>query len=183
MIDGMVEHMAWLHNRAGTRLECVEQEIKHESFYNTCYNKAIFKDCWFRNIAFSNCTFLDTMFYSCKFYLCTFSNCRFNGALFSGDMDRCVFNYCDWRKAKVFQHLFHGQSITGTKFDFPIIRIDIAPWTVTVLKDQTMIGCQTRSNSFWLDPCIDEINEMDEQALEWWQANGSIIQAAIRRVS
>jgi len=181
--DQILDHHAWLHHRDGKQLNCRHEETKHESFYNKVFNKAVFKDCYFRNVSFSSCNFNGTMFDSCKFYLCTFSHCTFNGATFTGEMDRNTFYYCDWRLAKVKDCLFHHQSIVGSHFDFPIIRMDIYPWAVTVLRHKTMIGCQSCPNSFWLDPCLDAISEMDDRALEWWKANGSIIQAAIRRVS
>ena len=52
-----------------------------------------------------------------------------------------------------------------------VIRIDGMLWDVTILHGHMRIGCQHHHVDEWESFTDDEISKMDDDALEFWQAN------------
>ena len=52
-----------------------------------------------------------------------------------------------------------------------VIRIDGMLWDVTILHGHMRIGCQHHHVDDWDKFTDDEISKMDDDALEFWQAN------------
>ena len=64
-----------------------------------------------------------------------------------------------------------GANLQGANLPTDVIRIDGMRWDVTILHGYMRIGCQHHYVDDW-DKFTDvEISKMDDDALEFWQAN------------
>ena len=61
--------------------------------------------------------------------------------------------------------------LQGADMPTDVIRIDGMRWDVTILYGYMSIGCQHHYIDDWDKFTDDEISEMDEDALRFWQAN------------
>ena len=64
-----------------------------------------------------------------------------------------------------------GANLQGADLPTDVIRIDGMRWDVTISQDWMTIGCQHHHIDKWNKFTDDEIAEMDDGALEFWQAN------------
>ena len=64
-----------------------------------------------------------------------------------------------------------GANLRGASLPTGVIRIDGMRWDVTISQDWMTIGCQHHHIDKWNKFTDDEIAEMDDGALEFWQAN------------
>ena len=64
-----------------------------------------------------------------------------------------------------------GANILGADLTTDVIRIDGMRWDVMIFQDWMTIGCQHHHIDDWDKFTDDEIAEMDDDALEFWQAN------------
>ena len=64
-----------------------------------------------------------------------------------------------------------GASLQGADLPTDVIRIDGMRWDVTILHGWMRIGCQHHYVDVWDKFTDDEISKMDDNALEFWQAN------------
>ena len=64
-----------------------------------------------------------------------------------------------------------GANILGADLTTDVIRIDGMRWDVIIFQDWMTIGCQHHHVDDWDKFTDDEIAEMDDDALEFWQAN------------
>ena len=64
-----------------------------------------------------------------------------------------------------------GADLRGTNLPTDVIRIDGMRWDVTILHGYMRVGCQHHHVDDWDKFTDDEIAEMDDDALEFWQAN------------
>ena len=62
-------------------------------------------------------------------------------------------------------------NLQGANLPTDVIRIDGMRWDVTILHGYMRIGCQHHYVDYWDKFTDDEIAEMDDGALEFWQAN------------
>ena len=64
-----------------------------------------------------------------------------------------------------------GANLQGANLPTDVIRIDGMRWDVTISQDWITIGCQHHHIEKWNKFTDDEISKMDDNALEFWQAN------------
>ena len=64
-----------------------------------------------------------------------------------------------------------GANLRGANLPTDVIRIDGMRWDVTILHGYMRIGCQHHHVDDWDKFTDDEISKMDDDALEFWQAN------------
>ena len=64
-----------------------------------------------------------------------------------------------------------GANILGADLTTDVIRIDGMRWDVMIFQDWMTIGCQHHHIDDWGKFTDDEISKMDDDALEFWQAN------------
>lgn len=64
-----------------------------------------------------------------------------------------------------------GADLRGADLPTDVIRIDGMRWDVTILHGWMRIGCQHHHVDDWNKFTDDEISKMDDDALEFWQAN------------
>ena len=64
-----------------------------------------------------------------------------------------------------------GANLRRADLPTDVIRIDGMRWDVTILYGYMCIGCQHHHVDDWNKFTDDEIAEMDDGALEFWQAN------------
>ena len=64
-----------------------------------------------------------------------------------------------------------GADLQGADLPTDVIRIDGMRWDVTISQDWMSIGCQHHHIDKWNKFTDDEISKMDDNALEFWQAN------------
>ena len=64
-----------------------------------------------------------------------------------------------------------GADLRGADLPTDVIRIDGMRWDVTILHGWMRIGCQHHYVDVWDKFTDDEISKMDDNALEFWQAN------------
>ena len=72
-----------------------------------------------------------------------------------------------------------GADLRAADLPTDVIRIDGMLWDVTILHGHMRIGCQHHHVDDWDKFTDDEISKMDDDALEFWQANkGKLITIA-----
>ena len=64
-----------------------------------------------------------------------------------------------------------GANLRGADLPTDVIRINGMRWDVTILHGYMRIGCQHHHVDDWDKFTDDEISKMDDNALEFWQAN------------
>ena len=64
-----------------------------------------------------------------------------------------------------------GADLRGADLPTDVIRIDGMRWDVTILHGYMRIGCQHHHVDDWGKFTDVEISKMDDDALEFWQAN------------
>ena len=64
-----------------------------------------------------------------------------------------------------------GASLRGASLPTDVIRIDGMRWDVMIFQDWMTIGCQHHHIDDWGKFTDVEISKMDDDALEFWQAN------------
>ena len=64
-----------------------------------------------------------------------------------------------------------GADLRWANLPTDVIRIDGMRWDVTILYGYMRIGCQHHHVDDWNKFTDDEISKMDDDALEFWQAN------------
>ena len=79
--------------------------------------------------------------------------------------------YADLREANLQGANLQGANLRWANLPTDVIRIDGMRWDVTILYGYMRIGCQHHYVDDW-DKFTDvEISKMDDDALEFWQAN------------
>ena len=79
--------------------------------------------------------------------------------------------WADLREANLREANLQGANLQGANLPTDVIRINGMRWDVTILHGYMRIGCQHHHVDGWDKFTDDEIAEMDEHALEFWQAN------------
>ena len=92
------------------------------------------------------------------------------------DLRGANLKYADLRGANLkYANLrganLRGANILGADLTTDVIRIDGMRWDVMIFQDWMTIGCQHHHIDDWDKFTDDEIAEMDDDALEFWQAN------------
>ena len=89
------------------------------------------------------------------------------GASLQGaDLQGASLRYANLRGANL-----QGADLRGADLPTDVIRLDGMRWDVTILHGWMRIGCQHHYVDAW-DKFTDvEISKMDDDALEFWQAN------------
>ena len=64
-----------------------------------------------------------------------------------------------------------GANLRGANLPTDVIRLDGMRWDVTILYGYMRIGCQHHYVDDWNKFTDGEISKMDDNALEFWQAN------------
>ena len=64
-----------------------------------------------------------------------------------------------------------GANLQGANLPTDVIRLDGMRWDVTILYGYMRIGCQHHYVDDWNKFTDGEISKMDDNALEFWQAN------------
>ena len=64
-----------------------------------------------------------------------------------------------------------GADLRGADLPTDVIRLDGMRWDVTILHGYMRVGCQHHHVDDWDKFTDDEISKMDDNALEFWQAN------------
>ena len=77
----------------------------------------------------------------------------------------------DLQGAKLQGADLRGADLQGADLPTDVIRIDGMRWGVTILYGYMRIGCQHHHVDDWDKFTDDEISKMDDDALEFWQAN------------
>ena len=99
--------------------------------------------------------------------------------LYSADL-RCADLYgADLRCANLY-----GANLSGVILpeDFKVARLDFGGWSVLVMKDKTIIGCQEHENTKWLKFTPKDVATFAEGASEWWEQHGASVKAVIKDV-
>ena len=90
------------------------------------------------------------------------------------DLQGADLRWADLRGANL-----QGANLRWADLPAEVIRIDGMRWGVTILHGYMRVGCQHHHVDDWDRFTDDEIAEMDEDALEFWQANkGKLIAVA-----
>ena len=77
----------------------------------------------------------------------------------------------DLREADLREADLRWANLQWANLPTDVIRINGMRWDVTILHGYMRIGCQHHHVDGWNKFTDDEIAEMDEDALEFWQAN------------
>ena len=99
--------------------------------------------------------------------------------LYGADL-RCADLRCaDLRCANLY-----GANLSGVILpeDFKVARLDFGGWSVLVMKDKTIIGCQEHENTKWLKFTPKDVATFAEGASEWWEQHGASVKAVIKDV-
>ena len=87
------------------------------------------------------------------------------------DLQRAYLRYANLRGADLQGADLRGADLRGADLPTDVIHIDGMRWDVTILYGYMRIGCQHHHVDDWGKFTDDEIAEMDDDALEFWQAN------------
>ena len=87
------------------------------------------------------------------------------------DLQRADLRGADLRGADLRGADLRGADLRGADLPTDVIRIDGMRWDVTILHGWMRIGCQHHHVDGWDKFTDDEISKMDDNALEFWQAN------------
>jgi len=79
----------------------------------------------------------------------------------------------DLKNAKLFNTNLYNADLRGAIWDG--IQIVGLKWCIIIIKNQIQIGCKIHSLKEWKNFTDMEINEMNENALDWWKQNKEMI--------
>ena len=145
------------------------------SFYRANFNGADFRGADFRGADFREANFNGA----------DFREASFNGADFRGaDFREASFIWADFRKANFREADFKGAYFRGANFreaDFigasyqyctgnakELKSMQLDTYLIVFNKHFLAIGCQQHSIEKWKNFTDDEIDSLDNGALEWW---------------
>ena len=87
------------------------------------------------------------------------------------DLRWADLRWADLQGANLREANLQRASLQGANLTTDVIRIDGMRWDVTIFQDWMTISCQHHHVDDWDKFTDDEIAEMDDDALEFWQAN------------
>ena len=79
--------------------------------------------------------------------------------------------WANLREANLREANLQGADLREANLPTDVIRIDGIRWDVTILYGYMRIGCQHHHVDDWDKFTDDKISKMDDDALEFWQAN------------
>ncbi len=115
------------------------------------------------------------------------SGADFSGADLSGvnlkfcdlictDFRNAKLNYADFRGANLERADLQGSNLNYTVGDMKLIKSMVCDkYQISYTSKMMYIGCQSHSIAEWKDFTDEEIEDMDDEALEWWTKWKTII--------
>ena len=95
------------------------------------------------------------------------------------DLQGTDLQYANLQGANLKGAKLQGANLQGANLPTDVIRIGGMRWDVTILHGYMRIGCQHHHVDDWESFTDDEISLIDDDALEFWQANkGKLITIA-----
>lgn len=100
--------------------------------------------------------------------------------LYRANLEVAILRGANPRKAKLRKANLEGANLTKANLEGASLRwaigngkeiktIKTVRWSIVIAGDQLAIGCQQHSFSQWMNFSDEEIEEMDDDALEWWK--------------
>ena len=93
------------------------------------------------------------------------------GSLQYADLKGANLQHADLRGANLRLADLQYANLKGANLSIDVIHIDGMRWDVIIFQDWMTIGCQHHHIDDWDRFTDDEISKMDDDALEFWQAN------------
>ena len=87
------------------------------------------------------------------------------------DLQEADLRWANLRRANLRRADLRRADLREANLPTDVIRIDGMLWGVTILYGYMRIGCQHHHVDDWDKFTDDEISKMDDDALEFWQAN------------
>jgi len=140
------------------------------SFYRANFNGANFREANFREADFREASFREASFNGADFREANFRGADFREADFSwADFREADFSWANFRGADFREADFREASYqycTGNAKELKSMQLN--RYLIVFNKHFLAIGCQQHSIKKWKNFTDDEIDSLDNGALEWW---------------